>query len=341
MLVKNAVHRTDTEYRLGRKEEGFAAFRMAHDGYEKLTADFPAVRDYRLDLAQSHTNLGVLLADQGKWAEAEQQYQKGLAIQEKLAADFPVVPEYRWYLSGSHNNLGALLADLGKRAEAQEHFKKGLAIREKLATDFPAVPDYQVDLGGSYCNLGSLVRDSGTPADSLAWFQKAIATLRPVHEKEPRDVTARQFLRDCHWNRAVAHDRLGKYADAVQDWDRVVKLSDKAEQPGIRAARATSKLQAGQVAEALAEVAELTKLPGWNAGQWYDFACVYAVASGKVVDKKQPYADRAMALLHEAVQAGYKDAAHMKEDTDLDALRARDDFKKLLAELAKPAEPKK
>jgi hypothetical protein len=88
-------------------------------------------------------------------------------------------------------------------------------------------------------------------------------------------------------------------------------------------------------------VAELTKSSRWNAGQWYDFACVSAVASVKVVDKKQPYADRAMALLHKAVKAGYKDAAHMKKDTDLDALRARDDFNKLLAELAKPAEPKK
>jgi hypothetical protein len=62
------------------------------------------------------------------------------------------------------------------------------------------------------------------------------------------------------------------------------------------------------VAEAVAEVAELTApvadVPGspkWNAGQWYDFACVYAVASGKIADKKQEYADRAMELLHKTL----------------------------------------
>ena len=120
----------------------------------------------------------------------------------------------------------------------------------------------------------------------------------------------------------------------------MVELSDKSEQPGSRANRAGFKVQAGRAAEAVAEVAELTKSLGWKAGQWYDFACVYAVASGKVVDKKQPYADRAMALLNEAVKEGYQDAAHMKEDSDLDTLRAREDFRKLLAELAKPAEPK-
>jgi serine/threonine protein kinase len=44
-------------------------------------------------------------------------------------------------------------------------------------------------------------------------------------------------------------------------------------------------------------------------------------------------AEQAIAWLKQAVAAGYKDAAHMEKDTDLDALRDREDFKKLLAEL--------
>ena len=44
----------------------------------------------------------------------------------------------------------------------------------------------------------------------------------------------------------------------------------------------------------------------------------------------------AVALLKRAVAKGYKDLAHMNQDTDLDALRQRDDFKKLLADLEKP-----
>ena len=42
-----------------------------------------------------------------------------------------------------------------------------------------------------------------------------------------------------------------------------------------------------------------------------------------------------MELLQQAVKAGFKNAAHMKKDSDLDPLRDRDDFKKLLAELEK------
>jgi hypothetical protein len=94
------------------------------------------------------------------------------------------------------------------------------------------------------------------------------------------------------------------------------------------------------VAEAVAEVADLTKSPNSSAGQWYNFACVYAVASGKSADRKMEYADRAMELLRTAVNAGFKDAAHLKQDRDLDPLRDRADFRQLLAELEKTTAPK-
>jgi hypothetical protein len=47
----------------------------------------------------------------------------------------------------------------------------------------------------------------------------------------------------------------------------------------------------------------------------------------------EEYAEQAMDLLREVVQRGFKDAEHMKKDPDLDPLRARDDFKKLMAVL--------
>ena len=164
-----------------------------------------------------------------------------------------------------------------------------------------------------------------------------------VYEQDRRLVLPKQFLRNAHQGRAVAYDRLQKFAEAIKDWDKAIELSPQQEQPTYRTSRATSRINAGQVAEAVAEVAELTKQPSWSAPQWYDFACVYAVAGGKSTDKRKEYADRAMELLQKAVKGGYKDAAHMAKDTDLDALRGRDDFKKLMEELGKqkPAENKK
>ena len=92
------------------------------------------------------------------------------------------------------------------------------------------------------------------------------------------------------------------------------------------------------------------KLNRTDADSLYNAACFRAVTAA--VQAKNPAADsrragiakddadRAMQWLHKAVQAGYKDAAHMKKDPDLDPLRERADFKKLVAELEAKAEKK-
>lgn len=236
--------------------------------------------------------------------------------------------------------LGLTLQDLGKPQESKAEHKAARSIQEALVKEFPRATAYHVDLGGSYCNYGDLILDEGKPAESLEWYDLAIQTLQPVHEKAPRDPTAKHFLRQSYWARAQAYNQLQKPAEAVKDWGRAIDLSPPDERPQFRASRAISKIQAGMVVEAVVEVSELTipvvdatGSPKWNADQWYNFACIYAIASGKIADKEQEYADRAMELLHKAVQAGFKDAAHMKKDTDLDPLRERDDFKKLYAEL--------
>jgi hypothetical protein len=46
-----------------------------------------------------------------------------------------------------------------------------------------------------------------------------------------------------------------------------------------------------------------------------------------------------MVALRQAVRAGFKDAAHMNKDTDLDALRGRSDFKKLVQQLGSQTKP--
>ena len=83
------------------------------------------------------------------------------------------------------------------------------------------------------------------------------------------------------------------------------------------------------------------KLNRTDADSLCEAPCCRAVTAG--VQAKTPGADatqitkddadRAVQWLHQAVQAGYKDAAHMRNVANLDPLRERDDFKELFAEL--------
>jgi tetratricopeptide (TPR) repeat protein len=64
----------------------------------------------------------------------------------------------------------------------------------------------------------------------------------------------------------------------------------------------------------------------------YNVACMHARLISKASERDKE-ADVAMEWLKKAIAAGYKDLGLVKTDTDLDPLRGREDFKKLLAEL--------
>jgi eukaryotic-like serine/threonine-protein kinase len=324
---------------LGKRGEAEAEVRAALTIQEKLAADFPTVPVYRQGLAASHNNLGVLLDDLGKRGEAEAESRAALTIREKLAADFPTVPAYRQELASSHNNLGRLLADLGKRGEAEAEYRAALTIYEKLAADFPGVPDYEIELGCIYSNLGNLRSDQGRQQDALAEYAKAIRCLEVLAE-DKRLVKAREFARNAFVGRARALTELKRYAEALQDWDRAIELDDSEEKTASRVERAVTLIRSGDHARAVAEANALAAEKAVTGDTLYDAACVLSIGSSVVKQDaklQQQYAVRAVELLTLAKGQGYfKDAQnveHMNKDSDIDPLRQREDYKKLLAEL--------
>src|SRR5262249_28379082 len=77
---------------------------------------------------------------------------------------------------------------------------------------------------------------------------------------------------------------------------------------------------------------------GWNPPvNAYDAACTMGLCAQIVAtnDPRQArsYADQAMAMLRDAVARGFRDAGRMKQDRFLNALRQREDWRKLLAEV--------
>jgi serine/threonine protein kinase/tetratricopeptide (TPR) repeat protein len=321
---------------LGKRPQAEVAYRQALAINEKLTAEFPIVAEYRGDLAVSNNNLGNLLRDVGKPREAEAVFRQALAIQDKLADEFPAVPRYRQALATSHNNLGILFDDQGNRPEAETAYRLALAIQEKLTADFPGVPEYRRDLGRSQVNLGTLQQSNQQPEKALQWYARSIKTLTQVLREVRVDATAQQFLRGAHTGRALVLDNLKRHAEAAKDWDRALELAPESERPAVRINRAASQARSGLVDAALKEAEELAKTA--DANTLYDAACIFALAAagregGSSV--KEDRARRAVGLLRQAVARGYKDAEHMKKDDDLETLRQRDDFKKLLAELEK------
>ena len=113
----------------------------------------------------------------------------------------------------------------------------------------------------------------------------------------------------------------------------MLELCPPDEIPERRATRAISKLNSGKADEAIAEAKDLALKAGNDPLRLYDIACVYAVACGANADKQVEYGDLAMDFLQRSLKSGLKEMGPLKQDEELDPIRSREDFKKLIDKL--------
>jgi hypothetical protein len=148
--------------------------------------------------------------------------------------------------------------------------------------------------------------------------------------------------------------RSGRLDVALARCDRAILILDGAVSKGYEAARriemgarvwrAMALAKQGDHARATEDVEALARRDGLTNVNVYDLACLRSLSSAAAgrddslspderARLKARHAERAMDLLRRAVAMGYRHPAVMRADNDLDALRDRDDFRKLIADL--------
>jgi serine/threonine-protein kinase len=306
-----------------------------------LANEFPDVPEYRQDLAETYSNLGELLHNLGRRTGpdgAEAAHRSALAIRKKLADDYANVPEFREDLAASHNNLGLVLADLDRvtgQDGADSAHRAALAIYEDLAAGAPEVASYAVGLGGTYGHLGDLVNTT-RPQEALAWYGRALGTLEPIVARDPRLILARAYLASAYHGRAETLDRLGRQPEAARDWDKALSFIDPKEKAALELAHAQSLLQANDAAGALRMAERAVDAAKADVHALYAAARFWAQASVKLPGEAQERsARRAVDLLRQAVSKGYRDLDRLEKESDLDPLRRRQEFTKLLQDVRK------
>ncbi|HZZ71430.1 MAG TPA: protein kinase [Pirellulales bacterium] len=248
---------------------------------------------------------GDTYLDVGNWAAALADYREcaTMASRERLLS----YPQLRHVATVAQFRAGVALLRLGKLSEANADFDAALDLRRGEQNRLPPLR-------------------TGKPA--LPWNV-------PVTERD----------------RANEYAQVGRWDDARKWARQALKSLDENEEvyvpTAVKELRLTALLiaaRAGDHADTARQLELLAKAEKTSADDWYNLACGFAVCSvGLRVEKAdaERYRARAMELLRTAVAAGYKDATHIKNDNDLDSLRGRDDFQKLLEELEKKFPPPK
>lgn len=192
-----------------------------------------------------------------------------------------------------------------------------------------------VSLAALCVNWGNLLADTSRSAPALARFAEGLRVGGELYSREPSNGVARGMLLTLHGARAEVHGRLGRYREAVLDWDRVVELADEPQHRGYRLNRVDVLAWAGDHARAAAEAEALAA--GASALECYNLACALALAAAAAGGSDtEAHADLAVKLLQQSAAAGFfrdpANAANFRQDRDLDALRGRADFEQLVGQ---------
>jgi serine/threonine-protein kinase len=291
-------------------KDAAAAYREGIRILNQLIAQPAAQSDTFLEMAILHNNLGRAMAALGQLPDAETAYRDAVRILNRLVKDFPTRPEYRKELGNSYSSLVPVLHGQKRPLQAEKACRQAQDLLSRLASDFPARPDYRHGLSCTYINLGVLLRDSKRYEEAESAYREAVKVLSEL-ARLPDRPSFRKTLATSLANLAQFLRDRGRTSDSVQTYRQAAEMWEK-----LNPADADGLYQAAAMRAATATVLR---------------AADPSPADAKQADAE---AEKAMAWLKKAVAAGWKNVAHMRQDQDLDALRDREDFKKLMAELA-------
>ena len=293
--------------------------------------------------AQARGNLTDILSKAGRKEEAEKEHRESQRIWKLILAETPDSREARANLATSHLNFCVLLGDRKKLDEAESQCELGLNITDELIQEYPAHTGYQ-GLKANLClNLGDCLYAQDKAELSIPWSSQAIEIEERLREKNPATPDEKQLgLAAAYFNRALAQEQLKHIPEAISDLRAAIQFSDFKNFPAPRAQLAWVLLgTTDALDESLALAEPLTKLDHWLAHEWYNFACIYARASGQMPEKRQAYGDIAMELLRRSNKKSFALSEYVATDPDLNPLREREDFKAFVAGLPKVSDAPK
>jgi tetratricopeptide (TPR) repeat protein len=183
--------------------------RAAEKTMSELTKQSPSASAF-VALADSKTTVGDLLMNQGKLADAFDEFRASLSIREQIVAAHPEKVEI---LGIGHGRLGYLYKREGKWAEALKEFRNALGIREQLVTEGKgdAITYRNIVIG--HRDSGDMLESSGDTKAAQAEYRTALARANDFSKEK----LAGNLL--LQWDIAALHERLGRYYLNSREFD--------------------------------------------------------------------------------------------------------------------------
>jgi eukaryotic-like serine/threonine-protein kinase len=354
LLARISMNLGSALKRLQRGPEAAERFKEAVSALESLVRTSPGNPTYRANLATALYNFANLQMASRDGTNFWQNYERSRDLLEGLVHEFPSAATYSALLATTYGNLGALHVWAGRLEDARASFDRTREICEGLVRDNPTVLKFRTDLGKTYINLSDLESRAGRHGKAADLLGPACDSLRQVFRLREGDPTAREALSTACVGLASSLADLGRYTEALAAYrecaDLELELLRKKDphfrpdytrlQTGLLGlARCYRRL--GRVSEAVEAAKQLSSR--WPNRPLEPIAIAreltFCAMNTKDRAAAERNANRAIDFLRTAVTARHRDLKSLRTDPSFDPLRARPDFRDLLADAAFPANP--
>jgi serine/threonine protein kinase len=353
------------------RETAYRYHREAQEIRERNAREHPDEPRFQDELVRSYANVSSLALDDGQVTKALALAEQAVAILERVTGDAPPATQLdlptdlgkaynsigvlRIALAGHYSRLGYLQRRVERSEEAIESFRKSLTILESLLAADPENMNYLGAYAATGTSVCSLLDFMGRAEEANVPARRIKAVVERLIAENPNVPAYKAILAVLLTRQGVQQTKAGRLDEAVPVLREALTIFDRLGAENPRSAYYQHRIAAAcrhlglipppHVAQDealnLLRRAEslLQNLPNPDTVAIYDLACTQALIGGRLgrdgedAAERERYESRAMKTLSRAIAVGYKDVGNISGDTDLDALRDRDDFKKLLAEL--------
>ena len=297
----------------------------------RVALSYSAIDQGRLELSQ-----GNLTAARDHLAEALEA--RRAWVKQATAEEQAMAPSF---LSEACMWMGMVLAHQGDQEGADKHLQEAVDLSEKVAEQVPSDLTFQKDLADIHGAWGDVQALRGDWKNASASYQKArgyaIAAKLPG---SPEDAAGQVLLARTIERLAAAADKKGNAEDAKgrRKMSLTIRENLTRIEPACVSWKAAWLLALAHMdRQADDEAAALAKRAAGNCELLLQLARYHAVCAGKAAApaKRSAAVERALALLGEAVKAGYADRFTLAGDPDLAPLRQEAGFQTLLDRLAR------
>jgi eukaryotic-like serine/threonine-protein kinase len=293
-----------------------------------LVAEDPRSTSNKILLATAQIGLGrILTADASTFAQGISSLNRGIEIRQRIINEHHDRTDQVYRLALDLIELAGLYQTTGQLDRAMEIEGRSLDLIKQLDRRFPETADFQTHLYLAYDRISRLSNSQGETKAALEKSEQARAILERLVAQFPGNPAFRIDLSRSYSfiGRLLQHE--GAYADAFRSFQRAVDTLESC-----------SQLDAENHHQLAVNLSHCISLIGASA-EISPPEDESKLSPGDRV-RRQVYGKRAVISLNQAIAGGLVNLEVYQADPELDPLRDRPDFQKLLDELVRRSKDK-